>query len=111
MQQDMIFVFVLICFSWIFFRSASLTEAIDYIKLMVSNRFFPDLLWKILPLSIVVPLIFFICIEWIFFRKEGFRAIQFKTSWISWPIYAGILILVLMKMSFHASSDFIYFQF
>jgi alginate O-acetyltransferase complex protein AlgI len=107
----MIFVFVLICLSWIFFRSASLTEAIDYIKHMASNPFLPELLWKILPLSIVLPLIFFICIEWIFFRKEGFRAIQFKTSWISWPIYAGIIILILMKMSFHASSDFIYFQF
>lgn len=108
---QMIVVFICICFSWIFFRAASLTEAFAYIKHIGINPFIvktPDIL---LPLSILLPALFLVIIEWKYFRKDGFKPVLFQQQWLAWSVYISLFILILMNMSFHKTSDFIYFQF
>lgn len=108
---QMIFVFVCICFSWIFFRANSLTEAFAYITHVYSNPFITKPFLAILPLSVAAPILFLLAVEWHYFRTDGFRAIAFNYQWLAWVFYVSMIILILMNMSFHQTSDFIYFQF
>jgi alginate O-acetyltransferase complex protein AlgI len=101
--------FILICFSWIFFRAASVTDAIFYIKRMVSldmkggvqflsiERYAPEL---------VLLLIVFLTIEWKARDKEH----PFMGSFKSFRL--ALVILMLITLGVYADSrDFIYFQF
>ncbi|WP_018343578.1 MBOAT family O-acyltransferase [Cytophaga aurantiaca] len=108
---QMFLVFVAICFAWIFFRAASLTEAMAYIKHLFGNSFITTSYLTVFPISILLPLIFLLNIEWIYFRKDGFKPIHFPSQWIAWPVYICLAFIILMNMSFHKNSDFIYFQF
>ncbi len=108
---QMLFVFIAICFAWIFFRATSLAEATDYIKHIGTNSFITTSYLTALPVSILFPLFFLISTEWVYFRKEGFKSISFSSQWVAWPIYICMAFVILMNMSFHKISDFIYFQF
>lgn len=109
--MQMVVVFIAICFAWIFFRAESLTEAMAYIKHMFVNPFITTSYLTSFPLGILLPLLFLLIIEWIYFKKEGFQSIRFSSQWIAWPVYICITFIILMNMSFHNNSDFIYFQF
>lgn len=107
----MCIVFVCICFSWIFFRANSIEEALAYITHIVSNPFINEPIQTLLPWSLILPILFLLIAEWKYFRTDGFKAITFRYQWLAWTFYAVLTILILMNMSFHQSSDFIYFQF
>jgi len=104
-------VFLLISFAWIFFRAQDVHEAVAYIQNLFIQNFLPATLEYILPLGLSLALLFFISIEWIFYRKDGFVPIKFPSSYISWPIYITIAFLILMNIAFHGQTEFIYFQF
>lgn len=108
---QMLFVFTCICFSWIFFRANNLTEACAYITHICSNPFLNKPLPMLLPWSAVAPILFLLIAEWRLFRTDGFKTITFKHRWLAWLFYVCLTMLILMNMSFHQSSDFIYFQF
>jgi len=107
----MCFVFVSICFSWIFFRANTITVAFAYISHLFTNPFINRSLYTQFPWSIMLPILFLLVVEWAYFRKDGFKAIQFKYRWLAWTCYVCLAIFILMNMSFHQTSDFIYFQF
>lgn len=102
------FTFALAVIAWIFFRSASIGLALDYLKRMFGlngfameyldiERYTPELL----PL-----LVFFIVLEWI--GREGEHPFSGK-----WAHFRTVLILacILLFGVFSKASDFIYFQF
>lgn len=107
----MCIVFACICFSWIFFRSSSIGEAFAYIHHICSNPFINKPLLQMLPASSVLPILFLLVAEWTYFRYDGFRPLQFTYRWAGWAFYICLVFFILMNMSFHKMSDFIYFQF
>lgn len=108
---QMCIVFACICFSWIFFRASTLKEAFAYIHHIFSNSFLNKSLHALLPWSCLLPVLFLLNVEWMYFRHEGFKPIQFKYQWAAWSFYLFLALFILMNMSFHKMSDFIYFQF
>lgn len=106
------FTFSLTVFAWIFFRAASVSHALLYIKGLFSTSLFskpnlPNQGWLVLGLVLV-----FMIIEW--FGRESDFAIQKifsnKQRAIRWGFYALILFLIGMYMHTE-ETDFIYFQF
>jgi len=98
-------------FAWIFFRSSSLTHAINYIKGIFTPELFtlPDTrTFSMVTLGLIV---FFLLIEWL--GRERRYALEYafniKSMPVRWAIY-----LILTGMIFLFSSteqQFIYFQF
>ena len=110
---QIIVTFGFIVFTWIFFRSESITQAFEYIGgIFDSSLFsFPSIIKK-KSLSLMLLIIFFFFIEWL--GRENNFAIE-KISFgnnriIRWVFYASIIFLIGMYMQI-GGSEFIYFQF
>lgn len=93
--------------AWIFFRAASVTEALHYIKRM----FTPSLVGK--PEIDLKPFLFILIllsVEWLQRRKKhGLELTNVSSMPLRWAAYVCIFVIILL---FGASSDsFIYFQF
>ncbi|WP_418637692.1 MBOAT family O-acyltransferase [Winogradskyella sp.] len=103
---QMLTTFCVTTLAWIFFRSASITDAIQYIINMFDfNHFIPDVIRhkKALPL-----LVFFLIIEW-FSRKQEY-AIVLDTKFRRF-FYVFFAFVILYYASAVEKSTFIYFQF
>jgi alginate O-acetyltransferase complex protein AlgI len=110
---SMLFTYTITVFAWIFFRSESVTDAINFIK----HIFSPSLLTLpyfngigyLMPLAVI--LIVFIIIEWIG-RERSFALNNFAITWprfLRWAFYY-LLIFVIFWYS-GQPHEFIYFQF
>ncbi|MDO4225629.1 MAG: MBOAT family O-acyltransferase, partial [Bergeyella zoohelcum] len=109
-----IFTFGLIVFSWIFFRSETITDAIQYIQRMITTYNigigYP---YKLMKQD--VSLIFFISVmlifEWCMRTKD--HPFQFSGMKISRPIRWGIYIIFSLLILWFSGqqAEFIYFQF
>jgi D-alanyl-lipoteichoic acid acyltransferase DltB (MBOAT superfamily) len=102
-----LFTFSLITFAWIFFRSVSITNAIEYIKTMFSKSLFTYPVQH--SMALILPLILFLfIIEWIdknyteFFKNK----IPIFFRWSAY-MFLAITCLVFYKQD----QAFIYFQF
>ncbi|NPD46738.1 MBOAT family protein [Lentimicrobium sp. S6] len=100
--------FTLTLFAWIFFRSDSVTQAID----IIGSIFSPSILDT--PVNIgskfYILIIVFVIIEWIQRRKEfGLDLSNVKSRIVRWGVYFIISILVFYFFNYQQS--FIYFQF
>lgn len=103
--------FILAVFGWIIFRSASISEAIDYISIIFSKSFF----YFELPYgkSVMIGIIFMLIVEW--FNRDKAHGLEFtdngilKYSAVRWFIYYAIIIATILFMCINQS--FIYFQF
>ena len=108
---QMIATYIFISFTWIFFRSETLTEALIYIQRIFSFSIFsiPELRinWLI-TLSLIIG---FIVVEWIG-RKDEFplQALRTQPKPLRWGCYS-LLILLIGIFGKTDSSQFIYFQF
>ena len=100
--------FILITFSWIFFRSENITTAISIIKNIFNFSFQLERL-RIERYSIeVLPIIILLlCIEW-FYRSKDFPLTE-DNKYFGKTIV--IILLILTFGSFTNMNDFIYFQF
>jgi D-alanyl-lipoteichoic acid acyltransferase DltB (MBOAT superfamily) len=101
--------FLLICITWVFFRSASMTDALAYLQGMASPGLFsvpshPMLTWS--PLGAIALLVL---VEWV----QRHRAHTFDVAswpvWLRWSAYYGVLVLILQYGQ--PTVSFIYFQF
>lgn len=108
---SIILTFSLTVFAWIFFRSENLSHAFNYISGIAK----PSVLSvpEIRPTNLLFILICFIIAEW--FSREKNHGLEFTTGKIIKPIRIGIYVIlsysVLLRLSFHQQSEFIYFQF
>lgn len=108
--------FILICFTWIFFRAESLTHAWEYVvrifdQDIMSIPFVEYTEFKKVP--IVFLLVgFCILIEW-FGREDNYGLEKIGEGWnylVRWTLYSFIIFLIFMFMELK-ESPFIYFQF
>ncbi|MFT7421581.1 MAG: alginate O-acetyltransferase complex protein AlgI [Arcticibacterium sp.] len=103
--------FALTVVAWVFFRSPTVTVAMDYLLGMFNLSLFnlPDILPKKLMLYVFVMLL----TEWFHRDREfglDFRS-GFLVQWARWSIYLFIVFLILFETRFHDQAEFIYFQF
>ena len=100
--------FILTCFAWIFFRSSSVSMALDYIRRIFTQGEFVEQYLKIerYNYEIVLLILFFIGIEWRFRNK-----IEPLSGRYSWFKVALCLIGIVVLGVFSDYKSFIYFQF
>jgi alginate O-acetyltransferase complex protein AlgI len=106
--------FVLICFSWIFFRANNVDEAFYILKTILSN---PGKLYIPGGADVVAPVFAAIAIAILLvaeIKKEYFNKVftisENKYAIVRWAFYSGIIFMILYMGVFN-SSQFIYFQF
>lgn len=100
--------FALTCFAWIFFRSATISDAVGYIKRMFLNQKFSFQYLNIerYNYELLVLLIFFICAEW----QMRYKVEPFSGKHSIKKVAFGLAILVLFGV-YTEYKSFIYFQF
>lgn len=105
---NILMTFALTCFAWIFFRAASVSDAIGYIKGIFSQSLFS------FPTSfnpVLFGLILFMLgMEWANRTQDYGLKIQEKKPIMKAVIYIVVAYLVLNYANF-GSNEFIYFQF
>jgi alginate O-acetyltransferase complex protein AlgI len=104
--------FSLTVLAWIFFRAANVEQAFDYITRIFSSAFVgPVFMPSQMLLTMVVPTIFFVFIEWIG-RREQYAIARFGfrlPAILRWGFYF-LLIFIIFSFS-GTEQQFIYFQF
>ena len=102
------FVFLLITFSWIFFRSSSITNAFEYFRILFSSSLFSYPKQHGMALALPLIALLFI-IEWI--RKNNVSIAQAKALpvYIRWGLY--MIMAITCLAFFKQDQSFIYFQF
>ncbi len=106
---DILIVFGLTTFAWIFFRAESLGQAFQYIHGMFS----PTLLSvpSLLPGKLFVLTVIFIVIEWMG-REQQYAIAHLQMKWpkpVRWSFYYLVISLILYFQG--GNQPFIYFQF
>jgi len=103
--------FSLTVFAWIFFRSASIGQAVQIIRDIFSRRLFAKPQVPLSPIILVI-LIAFMLIEWIG-RERKYAIEHIGIGWapvLRWSFYSFIIVCIGMYMQ-TGGSAFIYFQF
>jgi D-alanyl-lipoteichoic acid acyltransferase DltB (MBOAT superfamily) len=98
-------------FAWIFFRSASISDALDYIKRIFSTSFFSIPNDIIINQSIYPLIICFFLIEWIG-REQQYAIATIGKNWytpLRWTFYYVIIFILFFFIG--KEQQFIYFQF
>ncbi|MDQ6815766.1 MAG: MBOAT family protein [Bacteroidota bacterium] len=106
---QMISTFMLTCFAWIFFRSATIGQAILIVKAILSRSIFFQP--QIFPIQIILLLVLFIIIEWKG-REQQFAIQQIGIKlprFYRWAFYNILLLFILFSSG--KEQPFIYFQF
>lgn len=115
---QMLFTFGLTVIAWIFFRAASVTDAMDYIFSMITGLFNSSLIQQAINYMIVqvgfylpVFILFFFVMEWSG-RRYQYAISHFGLSWpkpVRWSFYLGLALIILLFAG--KEQQFIYFQF
>lgn len=105
----MLLTFSFLVFSWIFFRSPSISEAFLYLQHLFTRSLFsvPELLPKMIFLFIV----FLLTVEWLA-RRQDFALAKFESSFnkpFRWCFY--FLLITFIFFFSESKQEFIYFQF
>ena len=103
--------FFLAVIGWIIFRAETMTQAIEYLSAMVTNKFFDaTMMYGLEYLYITFPLLI---IEWLQRNKQ--HALQFPNNQlfsyriVRWGVYYFILFIIGKYAG--SSQTFVYFQF
>jgi alginate O-acetyltransferase complex protein AlgI len=112
---SMVLTFGLTVFAWIFFRSESLHDALQYIGRITSESLFKVPYFSGIGTSIplLLFLLFFLLIEWIG-RESQFALQSVAQNWkkpIRWGFYAFLVISIYYFSCIGSNQEFIYFQF
>ena len=111
--------FILVTFTWIFFRAENLTQAFLYIKSIFTHPNFFQIRSQLTYSSSIIPLLFYltflILIEW--FNRDNEHVVAdflMKKKWyctiIRYSFYFIILLIIILNVK-NEASNFIYFQF
>ncbi|MCD0486852.1 MBOAT family protein [Pedobacter sp. MC2016-14] len=107
---QIIFTFSLTILAWVFFRAATVSQAIQYLTNIFSVEIFR--MPHEVPKLVCILLVIFMIIEWI--GREGKYAIEnFGSNWrpiFRWSFYSIIIFCIGMYMQTN-ETGFIYFQF
>ena len=108
---QIVLTFFLAVIGWIIFRAETITQAVEYLSAMLTNKFFDA---SILPgKAYLLSGLFLLLIEWL--QRDKQHALQFPNNIVfrkrtaRWAVYVIIYLLI---VSFTGQSQtFIYFQF
>lgn len=104
----MIYTFLLITFTWIFFRSVNVSEAFKYIDGLFSKSLFTYPIQH--GMSITIPLITILFgVEWLRKREITLFKPQNIPIVFRWSLY--LIIIIICLAFFKQNQSFIYFQF
>lgn len=103
-----IFTFVIVSFAWIFFRSATITEAFSYIRLIFSNSI--ESQSNSADITLWVYMFLLIGFDILLYRQRFDEWISAKNIMIRWFVYA-IMLYGIIALSGVNNTPFIYFQF
>ena len=105
--------FVLAVIGWIIFRAESMSQAVDYLKAIFTNRFFDSSTIHLHSILYLCYGLFLLLVEWL--QRDKQHALQlsnnrlFKYRFVRWGIYYVILLLIANYAG--SRQTFIYFQF
>lgn len=107
--SNMVLTFLLVMFSWIFFRSNTITDAFGYCSVLFSESLLTAP--TILPKATLFFIFIFMATEWLQRDKEhGLDIVPLQLSlWKRWAIY--ITVIFVMCWCGGQPQGFIYFQF
>jgi D-alanyl-lipoteichoic acid acyltransferase DltB (MBOAT superfamily) len=105
---NIILTFILATLAWVFFRSASITEAFSYLQGMFSIQHMG--VPKNANFTLVVLIIIFVAIEWIGRKKPHALEVSTLTPARRRLVYAGVFLMIFF-FAVYNKSEFIYFQF
>jgi D-alanyl-lipoteichoic acid acyltransferase DltB (MBOAT superfamily) len=108
---EMTLTFLLISFTWIFFRASDVSSALSYLNAIFSSTLFnapnlPSEIWHLIVLIIIFQMI-----EWNG-RAQSYAIAQVGLKWsrpLRWTLYYLLVFLVLYNAG--QEQQFIYFQF
>jgi alginate O-acetyltransferase complex protein AlgI len=100
--------FSLTCIAWIFFRAASVGQAVDYIKRIFD--FSKISVPHSLPFKVLALIVFMLIIEWFNRTKVHGLEIDRFNPWLRRLLYLIIIYIILRYANF-GNNEFIYFQF
>lgn len=108
-----LWVFVLVCFAWIFFRSDSVFTAIEYIQGIFQFSFSPGLYLNPYDnqalLQEIILLSSLVLIEYLLVTRT--ISLIPKQRFIDLVVDAGLIVLILLRTPVSDNLSFIYFQF
>lgn len=102
--------FILTCLAWVFFRSESVGDALQYLAGIFSSNYSFNMDMRS-PIFLFLCLIIFAVVEW-WIRNSNF-AVQVnnvKTKSVRYAIYFSVLLMICLFGAFN-ETEFIYFQF
>ena len=110
---SILFTFSLTVLAWIFFRSNSIDQALQYIFILFSASFFsfPDFEMEILSIPIIILVVSFLIIEWLG-REQQYAIANLVTNMprvCRWVFYYLMVIIIFIFAG--SNQKFIYFQF
>ena len=107
--------FTLTTFAWVFFRSNTIADAINYLKRIIVNSDYTSLSSNSTMNNTIWPLFifigFFIIVEWL--NRDSETVISrflLERKFMRYSFYFLILILIIININ-NEASGFIYFQF
>ncbi len=101
--------FILICFSWIFFRSATVSDALEFIKIMVTWDY-SVFTWPPIKSYLPIVLAYLLLFDGLSRLQSMDEYLGSKKRWIGMGVDISTLLLIILFGSF-SKQDFIYFQF
>ena len=113
--------FLLVCFAWVFFRAATISDALYVLSHMFAGIGSPDsyirscalqmgltfsnLVFHCLPM---IPLFFF---DLFSLKTDVIARISKQRFFIRWPVYILLLLVILLFSEKGVTTEFIYMQF
>lgn len=110
--MQMVITFFLAVIGWIIFRAESMTQAVNYISAMVTNKFF-DASFLCGKVNIIYCILL-LFVDWL--QREKQHALQWnqtiieKRKWVQYVVDYIVILLILILGNFQGN-QFIYFQF
>jgi len=94
---------------WVFFRAASVRDALQYLSMVVSPTLFTKP--QVFPVHVLLSIVFFMLVEWVQRGRE--HALEFRgrraPMVLRWGLYYALALAILWFGG--SQQEFIYFQF
>lgn len=111
-SAKVVLTFFIVSFTWIFFRSDSITVAFEFVKQIITNfnyvPYYHPLGYRMIDYFVLIAL--FVLYEYRIRRDER-APFKFNSKLIRFLVYTVVVFLILLFYDDHIDRSFIYFQF
>ena len=116
-----LFTFALCCFSWVFFRAGSISDALYILRHSITGgkaplQYCKNALLTLFPGEILSAILLFALLllftfDFINEKRDPIVLLSYLPTFPRWCIYLGFLTLLLLLIPKESAAVFIYFQF